>query len=463
MSKDKIFLYLNYFLIVLSGLSSFYLSCNAFMFANNPGQSFVLWQSIVASLVMLLAFGFLIGINIKRNLYKPNYVLIGILGVLFVIQIINVCIYKNSTTFNFLSADGETTYSVTMNFTAENRLVALFSFLGTMFGILLALDIIYQVADFKTTLKYICYVILLCALVFIIIGLIKYPNRYFLLYQHLTDGQLYHASIPSIFQTKNEYAVVLFIGVLAGIYLHLMDKKWYWLVASLYCYVNIIHTLSKAMIIAGILVILSYLICIFFTTYKKHKKMNLITLSIVGGAILTLLIAALIYLGVNNKFEALLKTIYYTKGSDTFQTRIYIWQKALVIINSTNWVTGTGHVLFGEIMHQMNLVDVANGESAARYSAHSAYLQYIGEGGIIFLLAEIFIIGFAIYLGVKHFKENKEVVILSFTIITIYLFIMCFESATIGLTMTLDYALITFMSITPLIYISQKNNVFLIK
>ena len=458
MNKEKALTYLNYLLILLSGLGAFYLSCNAILFSKTPSANFELWQSIIVTIVVLGLFAALITINIKRKLYRPNYAVIGVLTLLFIINMISVLMYKNNTVYEFVSANRETNYSVSMAFSASERVVAIFAFLGTMLGALLLFDIIHQVSELKTVIKYLCFVILAMALVFIIIGLVKFPNRYFLLYKHLTDGQLYHASIPSIFETKNEYGLVLYLAVLAGIYLHYFYRKWYWLLSSVYAYINIIHTLSKQMIIIGALTMLAYLICIFFTTYKKHKKMNLIALASIGGTILLAVIAGLIYLGVTGKFQALIDSIYYTKGSDTFQTRIYIWEKALTVIYANNWSRGVGHILFGDVLHLLNLTDVTSGEATARYSAHSMYLQYLGEGGIIFLVTELGFIGYTIYLGIKFFKQDKELVTLCLSVITFFLAIMFFESASIGFAFTLDYAIITLFSVTAIIDLARKNN-----
>ena len=464
MTKEKVLTSLHYLLILLCGLGAFYLSCNIVLFSKTPSANFELWQIIIVAILVLGLFATIITINIKRKLYKPNYVIIGLISILFIINMINVLLYKNDTVYNFISANKETNYSVTMAFSTSDKAVAIISFLGTMLGALLLFDIIHQVSDLKTVIKYLCFVIIAAAIVFIIIGLVRFPNRYFLLYKHLTDEQLYHASIPSIFETKNEYGLVLYLAVLAGIYLHYFYRKWYWLLGSFYAYVNIVHTLSKQMIIIGALTMMAYLICIFFTTFNKHKKMNVIALASIGGIILLAIVVGMIYLGVTNKFQALVDTIYYTKGNDTFKTRIYIWDKTLTILNANNWGTGVGHILFGEVLHKLNLTDITSGEAAARYSAHSAYLQYIGEGGIVFLLAELIVIGYSFYLGIKFFKQDKELIVLSLSVIALFLVIMFFESASIGFAFTLDYAVITLFTISVIIDLARKNNkIFLYK
>ena len=123
-----------------------------------------------------------------------------------------------------------------------------------------------------------------------------------------------------------------------------------------------------------------------------------------------------------------------------------------------NWGRGIGHILFGNILHEMNLMDVTSGEATARYSAHNAYLQYIGEGGILLLLAELMVLGWSIYFGIRYFKQDKEQSVLSLVVITGYMLVMIIESASIGIAFTLDYSIITLMSVVPLIELGRKNN-----
>ena len=459
MNKERVLTYLNYLLILLCGLGAFYLATNVVLFSSHPGDNFKLWQTLIIVPIVLGLFAALIIINIKRKLYKPNYVIIGLLSLLFIVNLISILAYENSTPYAFTSANGEFNYFLEIAFNAEQRMTYIFSFLGVMLGSLLLLDIIHQVCDLKTVIKCVCFIVLVFALVAIIYGYVKFgKDRYFLLYKNLIHGELYHASIPSFFETKNEYAVVLFIALLSGLYLHHYYRKWFYLIASLYAFINIVHTLSKQMILLGAVVLIAYLICIFFTTYHKHKKLNIITISIVVGLFVGLLVAWFIYLGAAHKLQAFIDNIYYTKGSDTMQTRFFIWNKVMVIFNMNNWGRGIGHILFGNILHEMNLMDVTSGEATARYSAHNAYLQYIGEGGILLLLAELMILGWSIYFGIRYFKQDKEQSVLSLVVITGYMLVMIIESASIGIAFTLDYSIITLMSVVPLIELGRKNN-----
>ena len=144
--------------------------------------------------------------------------------------------------------------------------------------------------------------------------------------------------------------------------------------------------------------------------------------------------------------------------SDTSAPIIHIEYDYNLIPNKESGLHGIGHILFGNILHEMNLMDVTSGETAARYSTHNAYLQYIGEGGILLLLAELAVLGWAIYFGIRYFKQDKEQSVLSLVVISGYMLVMIIESASIGIAFTLDYAIITLMSVVPLIELGRKNS-----
>lgn len=447
--------YINFILAIICALLSFYLSNNSFLFGNNPNQKLDVWLSIVLTLINISSFAVLIIINVIKGKYRPNKYIITCLILIFVINTFFV-IFNTTTSVTFLSYDKSTHINVSLSFSTSDKVTNILSFLGTVLGMALILDVLHKIFNLKKILTIISLIILIACTVFIIISYIKFGNRYFLLYQHLIDGELYHASIPSIFQTKNEYALVLYVGLLSGILIHQYYKKWFIFVPIIYMYINIIHSLSKSMIIIGLLTILIYLFLLFAFSYKDNKKRNLTLLAIFGGAFFTVGLTAVIVLLSLNKFDDFLKTIYLVKGNDTFITRQAIWNKAIAINNSKYWIFGSGHGLYGETMHACNQLDYTSIEATARYSAHNAFLQYIGEGGLFFLVAEILLLAYSLFCGIKHFKENQLFISLSFLVLALFFILMFLESATIGLSLSLDYGLITLFVITPLLSMNKK-------
>lgn len=454
--KEKYWTIINYALIAIAGLFGFYISNGFFSFGSNGNRGLNMTETIIGNSVLLLAFAALIIINIIRGKYRPNWVILGILGFLFTMNTINILCFKSGTTFTFTGADNEV-HNVVYQMSIQEKVTDIFSFLATMGCALLVLDFCHKVFDIKQFLTFVCLIAIACVIVFIVISYFLQGSKYLIFYKHLFDQELYHTSISSVFTTKNSYATVLFIGILACVILHCFYRKWYYLAISGYIFINIIHTISKAIIILSGVLLLGYLIYIFFTTYKKHKKMNLITLAAIGGTILLAIIFIFIYLAATDHFVSFFKTIFYSKGVDTFKTRIYIWQKVVHIISHFNWITGCGHILFGDVLHSYNLVDTGTGEDTARFSAHSGYLQYIGEGGIIYLLIVLALIGFIIYLGIKNYKKDKPIVFISLSVITLFLIYMGIESSSIFIASGLEFGIISVMTLTPILFVSRQK------
>ena len=453
--KKKCWTIINYVLIAVSAAIGFYVSNGAFAFGGN-NRLLTIPETIIANSLLLLSFGALIIINIIRNKYRPNWVLIGTLSFLFVMNTVNILCFKSGTTFTFTGVDNEV-HSFAFELSGAEKFTTIMAFLATMGCALLVLDICYQVVDFKQFVKIVCFGAIAVCVVLIIISYFMQGYKYIVFYKHIFDEELYHCSIQSIFATKNSYAAVLMIGLIASIILHSQYRKWYYLAIGGYMFVNIIHTISKAIIIMGLFMILTYLIFIFIITFKEHKKMNLIALAAIGGTIIAAVLGLFIFLAVTKHLNGFFRTIFFSKGVDTFQTRIYIWQKSIDIISKFNWITGCGHILFANILHQYNVLDTGTGEVVARYSAHSGYLQYIGEGGIIYLMIVLALIGFVIYLGIKNFKKDKIGIFISFITMASFIAFMFIESGSIFISSGMEFGVISMLTISPILFVSRQK------
>ena len=453
--QEKHWTIINYVLIALAGVFGFYMSNGVFAFGGN-NRLLSVSETIIASSLLLLAFAGLIIINIMRNKYRPNWLLIGILGCLFIMNMINILCFRSGTTFTFTGVDNEV-HTFAFELSGAEKFTTIMAFLATMSCALLVLDICYQVVDFKQFIKIVCFTAIASCVVLIIISYFMQGYKYFIFYKHLFDSELYHCSIQSIFATKNAYAAVLMIGLLAGIILHSQYRKWWYLAISGYMFINIVHTISKAMIIMAIFIIAAYLIFLFITTYKEHKNMNLVALAAIGGAILTADLGLFIFLAATGHINGFFRTIFYSKGVDTFQTRIYIWEKVIDIVSKFNWVTGCGHILFSNVLHQYNVLDTGTGEVVARYSAHSGYLQYIGEGGIIYLLVVLALIAFVIYLAIKNYKKDKPAMFISLITMVAYMAFMFIESGSIFIASGMEFGVVSMLTISPILFVSRQK------
>ena len=454
--KEKYWPIINYVLMLGTFLVGFFLANGTWVFSTNYNGEFTLWQIILVGSVFALLFGALLAINIVRKKYQPNYALIGILGGLFIINLITVLVFKSNQTISFTGADGGT-YSFDFALTAYDKACYIVDFFAVMAMTLFIFDISWQVSNGKKLLTVLSLGVIAMDIVFIICSYFMHGYNFIDFYRFFLSSDFYRASVISVFATKNAYACTLFIGLISCIYLHMNYRKWYWLAIGGYIYTNIIHTISKSVIILGGLLILAYLLYIFFTTYKQHKKMNLIALVSIGGTILLIVLAGIVLVSVKGKWAELFETIYIQKGQDTLESRTWIWQKVIDILDKNNWIVGVGYMVFTQLIHGYNLADTSTGSANNRYSAHSGYLQFLGEGGIIALLVMLFFVGCLIYYAVKSYKKNPTTIIFSLTILAIFLVYMSIESAMVIMPHTLEYAIAGMFIAVPILAINKDR------
>ena len=454
--NEKRWTIINYALMLLSVLLGFYLSNGTVVFGSDPNRGLVLWEMIVANSIFLCSFGALITINVLRKKYKPNYVLIGIFGGLFILNLISILVFKGQQTISFTGVDNNT-YSFDFVVSSYDRVRYVFNFLAMLCLGLFILDVSWQVANIKQFLGILSLAVIAMNIVLIIISYFMHGYNFIDFYRFLFTDDFYRASVISVFATKNAYAATLLLGIIASLYLHLVTRKWYWFIPLVYIFTNIIHTISKSVIIFSAVLIIAYLLYVFFTTYKEHKKMNLIALAAVGGTLLLGVLVVTIVLLAKGKFVSAFESIFLTKGQDTLESRTWIWNKVVLILNRSNWVIGVGYGLFSTLLHSYNMADVSASEINGRYSAHSGYLQFMGEGGIVFLLVALLIIGMLVYLGIKNYKRNPPLVVFSLTVLTLYLVYMIIESVMVIMPHSLEFGIAGMFIALPILDLNKER------
>ena len=446
---------LNYLLIGISFLFGFYLSCGEFILDKDPTRPFAPWEISVVISVLLISFASLLVINILRKKYRPNYIILGILFILFVSNLITILLYKNRGIYAYTGIDGEFCdfkYTVTP--------FMRFSFIAEQFAMLLMVvlifDVIHQVVDGKFFLRIACYVTLLVVFILMIISFCKEGGNYAGLITHLTKDDLQAYAVASVFKSKNNYAYILNLGIFATILLHNNDKKWYWLAVSAFLYLNMFFTLCKFLIILDAILILGYLLYRFFVTYKDNKRRNIITIIAVGGSIILVSLIFIVALAVAGKIASFFETLFSVKGYDTLQTRQWIWQKSALAISNSNVVTGDGFGLFGELLFNYNINDWATRAINETRSAHSGYIQYLGEGGILMLALFIVFVGYISYLYFKNMKNNRDLLVISLSFFVFSLIYMIIESGAIIFAKSIEYGGAAVLIFVPLLTVNKE-------
>ena len=454
--KEKTLTIINYILIAILFVVSSYLASGLFIFDADHEQDIKLWAVIVSLSLIAISLSLLLIINIKKKKYKPNYILLGVLSVLFIAGLFTLIFIKDRGIYQYPGVDGtlcEFEYHITplLRFTYISELLA-YLILG-----LLILDIIYQVVDGKQCIKIASYLVLTIIVVLMVISYFKDANKYVEVVKHLTRGEFYENAVASVVESKNNYAYILTLGIFACIILHYFDKKWYWLAGLGFIYLNMVFTLCKWLLFLDAIAVLGYLLYRFMVTRKENKKRNIIALCAIAGTMIVGIATLFIILAVNDKLANIADAITKQNGVDTLDARFWIWRRAILAIENGNWFTGAGFNLFGQLLFRYNTYDVITQFANNTRSAHNGYLQYIGDGGILLLLAALVIAAMLVLLSVKNMQKDRDLMVISLGILVFSLIYMIIESGTIILPRSMENATLAILAITPILALNKEK------
>ena len=230
--------------------------------------------------------------------------------------------------------------------------------------------------------------------------------RYFFGGHHELD--LYtECTVRSYVAHRNGLAMFYLLGILFTIVLHGYTKRKYNYYVVVFLYINMIFTLCKASLILGTLAILIYFIYRMIVTFKGNKKRNVISISIVSSVVAIALILVGVAIISKGKYLGKIYSIYQAVFEDgrTVNTRLFIWDNVCTLISQGWWLIGRGHGILNLFLRPINAV---THQDYLAFQSHSAVVEILGEGGILFLLGYFALVGYTIYILIKSFKKDFD-------------------------------------------------------
>lgn len=403
--------------------------------------------SLFLASFLLLSGGLIFLISFKK-VYKPSLPLIVGLSILFITNMISILIFKNGSTFGVTLLSGKVD---TFNFSLEayDRFVDITQFLCVLIISFLILDIIPKIFDFK-----VIYYFSLLAIIVVLVCIIGsfFLDNYVGFLTHFGQEDMYQYTASSFFAYRNSYGFVVFLGIVTSLFMHFMNKKWYWFLLTGFFYLALCFTMCKTAMVLGLVLVLAYLIIRFFFSYKENKKRNLIALASVGGTTLLGIVALII-------FSILNQDLFTSLGDlETLKYRFVIWRNVIDLLNQTSWFIGTGFHLFGNILFIFNTSDGETYHHNDTPFAHNGILELIGNGGIVLLVAFVLIVIWILRKYIKHYEEHKSFVIFELVLIFVAFIYMMLESGTFVLPFTLDYSYLSVLICVPALMLDKKKD-----
>ena len=219
-----------------------------------------------------------------------------------------------------------------------------------------------------------------------------------------TIEDIYKYSVCSFIVHRVPYGACMMLGFVFAIVIHTITKKWYCYLVMAFFYINMIFSYCKTALIISALMAVVYVFYRLIYTYKENKKRNKILLiSFISVGVLLVLLAGISYVTKGAVLSQIYKVITSITGTNTIDTRSYIWDNAFQLFRNGWWIIGRGFGTYNEALYLMNIV---NGDPVA--PSHSTYNALLGEGGIVYLLGFLVLIGTTVYMVIKCYKKDPS-------------------------------------------------------
>lgn len=373
------------------------------------------WSIFFGVIVILSAIYFFFEFKYKR--LKVNKLLLCSLLLLLLLSVIATFIFPSEIRFSTLY-DNSWYYYYYVSTSMNDRIFNIFVNISVFYFIYLILGVLPQKIHNLRQLNLMFYGFAITALVAFIYSCFSD----FELYKELFSGNAEsYAQIGSFTNNANNYASLLFYGVISSLFLiYTTNKKWFYIPAILFAVVSI-GTLSRANIIFSFFVIAAFAIIRMILDFNNHKKVYLILIFSIGGFIILFILCYAIcsILGCANNFLPfrLINMVIdkFVKGDNG---RSFLWEQAFNIIQCGScWALGCGFLIFTNSVYTVQCE--LYGHPFGGGSPHNGLLQIIGNNGIVFLIFLVICLVYLAYCLVKIFKKNKVV-----SLFTIILFVV---------------------------------------
>ncbi len=401
LGKEAMFSILSALLILLAGylweIPMFYGADNTFVYS--PGFFYV------GSVLEFLFGAFLIWYGVKEFGVKRKNILL-----------IALCAVALSNAIASLSLNEVVTppyathpYSFPLDF----RFMVAISGIDTMFGIYYLFGVMPYALKNKKIMAIFLEGIIGIALAAIIYSYFQEADTYKAIFDH---GFLYNERILSFTGHPNRIGFDIMAAIFAEMYmLHMYRQRWRYIPMA-YLAVSLLFTLSKTAIIV---IFLAGVLFLFYRAAHdfrhKHKIMGAIALLF---GVLALSFIVLLMVGVFPE-ESFLGTLakqikdnLYGEDPESMITgRGQVWKDcwSLISLSPFRVIFGYGRgnysLLLYEAMH-FGVFNIKTGQS------HNAFIEVLGEFGMIGLAAYLFLGGIYVYLCVKGAIKHKRGVIL---------------------------------------------------
>ena len=394
-----------------------------FMQYQDPNEvALPLWAIIICFILMIGCWGYYLYLEVYKNKDKYKLYIIAVFALLALLNVIAIAVQPATVVENVIVRFSETNpdsvgsvgQAVT-NISATHKFLFISELVGVILFIYIGLFVFPKRFKSIQFIKYLGYALFVFLGVLILYGYIFEFKQYigFIKYvlgiERIEGQSIYYFAIESFIIHRNAYGMCMMLGIVFAFINHSIEKKWYYYLIAAFFYFNMIFSLCKTGLLISALIFVIYIVYRLIATYKEHSKRNKIIL-IAGGSVIGLgvLVVGVAYLSEGKILGFVYNAIKsITGGGQTLDTRSYIWDNSFQLLQNGWWLIGRGFGTYNEMLLPMNIIS----HEDPVFPAHSAYVGLLAEGGILFLLGYICLLGYTVYIIVKCFKKNPGLTI----------------------------------------------------
>lgn len=261
----------------------------------------------------------------------------------------------------------------------------------------------FKNSNFIVFLSYLAFAFCLVVLLYSYITEYDKIANYFQVLFGYKEGSLTPAA--SFIINSNSVGMVMLIGILMALILHsIRPHFWHYLLAT-YFLINISYTHCRGSLFLGAFAIIVFIFYRIIASFKEHKRRNIILLIIYSSLVLLVGALLIIVFLLNGEFlPHLYHALKMITNTTTLNSRMHIYDVSFSILKNGGWVLGYG---FGSF----NLILTWSLGPYASYlvPAHNAFINILGNGGVIHLAAYIALLVYSAFISIKLFKKSQKI------------------------------------------------------
>jgi hypothetical protein len=191
-------------------------------------------------------------------------------------------------------------------------------------------------------------------------------------------GELENEAYPQSFAwNRNNYGLVLFVGMACSFYLYARNWRWYYPLIGFFYFLNQFFVMSKTCLLCSLVFLGLYLVWLYFESVRKHPKRN----NIILGILFFLILAIVLFISTGliedfyeaNRLYQEVKLVFENIDLGSLEFRKPIWDTIKMIMD-TSWITrlcGVGDYNSKFFLNWYYF----KGISFDMFSAHSGYFD----------------------------------------------------------------------------------------